>query len=320
MKFYLGAYAASPAWSNWDSQAESDYYQNLAQFEGLAGLEIPFCGSVHPHDDDWFLNNLNPNWDYVFTCIPGTMDRIKLDPYFGIASADDAGRQAALEFLKSARQSIAKINSAAGRRAVQGIEIQTAPARSKGQSNIEALSASLSEILSWDWHGCQVMIEHCDAFTPKHTPAKGFLSLEDEITAVERLIPATGKLDDLGFVINWARSAIESRNIATVAEHCSALIDRELLRGFMFSGVADAGESPYGVWQDTHMPPPLSVYGRSIASTSLLTQEQIVKCAEQVKSAIEFCGLKISIREPNLSAHDRIDCLRQAFKFVQSAF
>lgn len=319
MKFYLGAYAASPAWSLWDRAIESDYYQQIAKFEGLTGLELPFCGAAHPHDEAWFLANLNPSWDYLFTCIPGIMDRIKDNPHFGLASTDNNSRLDALNFIKQAQQSVHKINAASGRQAVQGIEIQTAPSRKNSHSSASALTHSLAEIMSWDWQGCKILIEHCDALSSQHTPAKGFLSLAEEIQAVDALTPTSGYLSDLGFVINWARSAIEARDIAIVDQHCSELLARGLLHGMMFSGVS-ASDGPYGIWQDTHMPPPVVVNGKRLASASLLTTKQIQLTADKVKHGIQFSGLKISVREADLTIEERVECLRQSLLLVQSAF
>jgi hypothetical protein len=99
MKYYLGAYALSPTKKGWDAEVESAFYEDLKTLPNLKGLEHPFYGTLHEHDDDWFLANVEPQWDYVLTCIPGTMNALALDPHFGIASDDLDGRASALALI-----------------------------------------------------------------------------------------------------------------------------------------------------------------------------------------------------------------------------
>ena len=54
-------------------------------------------------------------------------------------------------------------------------------------SSVHALSRSLQEVLTWDWRGAAVAIEHCDAAHSDGSPpaAKGFLSLDEELAALQ---------------------------------------------------------------------------------------------------------------------------------------
>ena len=96
MKVFVSAYAAAPPAAPWDRAAEGALFDGLAGL-GLAGLELPFYGRLHAHDDDWLIARLRPDWRYILTLLPGTMNRLKDDKHFGLASADAEGRRRALE-------------------------------------------------------------------------------------------------------------------------------------------------------------------------------------------------------------------------------
>ena len=89
MQYFLGAYAASPNISGWDPDLEAAYYRSLATLASVKGLEHPFLGQLHQYDDNWFLQQLAPHWDYVFTTIPGVMNALAQQPGFGLASTDE---------------------------------------------------------------------------------------------------------------------------------------------------------------------------------------------------------------------------------------
>ena len=100
MKYFVGAYAASPNQTQWDAVVETAFYQALQRLPNVKGLEHPFLGALHQHDEQWFLTNIAPQWNYVFTCIPGIMNALGQNPMFGLASDDQAGRLAALDFMQ----------------------------------------------------------------------------------------------------------------------------------------------------------------------------------------------------------------------------
>jgi hypothetical protein len=100
MRFFVSSYAASPCSTDWNPSKEGQFFEGLAVLPQLRGLEIPFYGKLHRHDEDFFLSRLVPAWDYVVTCLPGTMDRLASHKNFGLASSDEDGRRRALDFLR----------------------------------------------------------------------------------------------------------------------------------------------------------------------------------------------------------------------------
>ena len=320
MKYTVGAYAASPNQSAWDPLLETAYYHGLKQLPNLKGLEHPFLGALHQHDDDWFLANIDATWDFVFTCIPGIMTALSHNPLFGLASDDEAGRAAALEFMRQACAAIGKLNAHLGRPAVTAIQIQTAPARHKASSSKAALLASLKTMLSWDWHGARILIEHCDAYVPEHTPSKGFLALSDELavlTEINRSVPAQ---QQLGVVINWGRSVFETRRVAGALEHIQQAKAAGLLSGLMFSGVSDK-DSEFGAWRDSHQPPQQSAavpYGEPGSWMSEQTMQQCLAACNAAELLV--LGAKIGIRPQSASIDQRIATISDTLAILQRFF
>lgn len=305
MSYYVGAYASSPCTSGWDPELEASYYEALKASDKIKGLEHPFLGeTLHAQDDEWFLSNIDPNWNFVFTCVPGTMAAIGKTPEFGIASDDDAGRAQALAFMEKARAAIAKLNAHAGRQVVQAIEIQTAPNRSKASSSVASLTATLETMLGWDWQGARIVIEHCDTYIEGQVPAKGFLTLADEIAAVEAVNKKLGA--DVGIVINWGRSVIEARSESGAIEHINQAKNAGVLAGVMFSGVSDQ-DTPYGTWADTHMPAAPSANATIGAEGSLMSEAQIQQCLQAAGGKdLPVIGVKIGIRPKDETVAKRV--------------
>lgn len=297
------AYSVSPTSQSWNTEVESKFYQLLKNVTGLQGLEHPFFGKLHQHDDDWFLDNIDPNWSIVFSGMPGVMNSLSKDPNFGIASDDQNGRQSALDFYRSACEAIIKLNSHFNNQMVPCIQIHTSPARKSAKSSMSSLSLSLQEMQSWDWSGAKLVIEHCDSYFASGASAKGFLSLDEEIEAV---IQTNARTDsDIGFCINWGRSAIETRSVDGPLTHVKKLDSMGLLRGLMFSGVA-AQDPIYGDWKDSHMPPR---FGKEVGNyelnNSLLNGEQMTRCIDACNiHKLIFMGAKISLLPRSASAEE----------------
>lgn len=250
MKICIGAYAASPSANGFDIQTESLYYEGLRSFRFLSGLEIPFLGTLHA-EPNWFLDQLSPEWDSVLTPIPGVMNTLAKDPQFGLASDDSSGRARALEFMNRLLESVATINRHVGRQAVRAVEVHSAPTLGKSEvtSSIESFAESLTEMRGWDWQGAQLVVEHCDAYKVGQTPAKGFLALGAEMAAI---VQSSG-VTPAGVLVNWGRSAIETRSGAGPEEHLKQAVAKGLLKGLIFSGATI--DSPlYGNWSDSHAP------------------------------------------------------------------
>jgi hypothetical protein len=306
MKYIIGAYATAPSTEQWHQELETQYYQQLKSQDSISGIEHPFVGRLHPYDDDWFLKNINPDWQFVFTSIPGVMGCMAKNPHFGIASTNEEGRQAALAFYQRAQQAIFKLNSHLDRQAVSFIKIHTAPKITPStHSSIEALQTSLATMQSWDWYGAKLVIEHCDAHIDGQEAEKGFMSLADEITAIKHVNNMHNS--DIGISINWGRSAIETRSSTGPLLHIKQAYGCGLLKGIIFSG-ASGIEGPYGQWKDTHMPPAQAFNIPSFAQGSHLTIEQIERSLQQCDySQLDFIGGKISI-SPNQASVDKRVC------------
>lgn len=307
MKYYLGAYAASPNHSGWDPALETAFYTRLKTLTNIKGLEHPFLGSLHQHDDKWFLANIDPKWDYVMTCIPGIMNALGQNPQFGIASDDAAGRAAALSFMQQACVAIAKLNAHLGRKAVTAIQIQTAPARHKAQSSKSALLDSLSIMAGWDWQGARLVIEHCDAYLPAQQPSKGFLALNDELEVLTMLNANLPQQQHVGMVINWGRSVFETRCTDGAIAHIQAAQAASVLSGLMFSGVSDK-DSDYGAWRDSHQPPQQSEVVQYGEPGSWMTERAMHQCLATCDDAASLLvlGAKIGIRPLSAGIEQRI--------------
>jgi hypothetical protein len=317
MSYYIGAYAASPNSTGWDPELEARYYARLRALPNIKGLEHPFLGSLHPHDDAWFVRHIDPNWRFVFTCIPGVMAAMANNPQVGLASDDAPGREAALAFVRRARDAIAALNAACGRRVVDAIEIQSAPDQTRAASSVAAFTTSLAELVQWDWQGARVVIEHCDAHVPGQVASKGFLSLADEIAAIEATNTRYGS--DVGVVVNWGRSVLEARSAEGALQHIQLAKQHGVLAGLMFSG-ASGQDTPYGAWRDSHMPPAPSTVGGMGAEGSLLTDAALHDCLVASDGRqLPILGLKIGIRPLDASLDARMAHIGSALSRLDAA-
>lgn len=317
MSFYLGAYAASPNVSGWDPQLEAAYYEQLKSLSTVRGLEHPFLGNLHAQDDQWFLQHIDKKWDFVFTTIPGVMNALATLPTFGLASTDEAGREAAIAFMRQANHAIAKLNAYLARPAVTAIMLHTAPARHHCAGSAEAFKASMQTLLSWDWHGAQLLVEHCDALIPEHVPSKGFLSLADELKVLAELNATQAPVLPLGVVINWGRSVFETRQPEGALQHIQAAKAQGLLAGLMFSGVSDQA-SDYGAWRDSHQPAQSSATVAYGEPGSWLTEQAVAdSLAACAGSTLTVLGLKIGIRPLTADLPLRLNYLRSQLEMLQ---
>ncbi len=298
MKAFVSSYAASSFSSPWDRASEESLFDGLAGL-GLAGLELPFTGRLHPHDENWLISKIHPEWRLIVTALPGTMDRLKDDPQFGLASADDSGRARALRFLEKARAAVLKLNAELGRPAVAAVEIHSAPRLGTGaRSSLEAFARSLTDLRGRDWGGAELLVEHCDAFTSAHPPDKGFLTIEDECAAI-RLSSGPTRAFSL---INWGRSAIETRSADGPREHLRRAREAGLLAGVFFSGATPA-HPDYGAWNDRHAPFSTS------CPESLLTPAEAKFCLNSAGS-LSYVGLKIQPLPVSLGTAERLAVIR----------
>lgn len=314
MKYYVGAYATSPCSNGWNAALETAFYHALKKDKRIKGLEHPFLGSLHAEDDAWFLANIDPAWDYVFTCVPGIMAAIGQNPAFGLASQDEVGRKEALAFMQKARKAIVKLNAHCQRQVVRAIHIQTAPNQTQAAASVAAFKASLSELQSWDWQGAKIIIEHCDAPVEGQLPAKGFLTLAQEIEAISEVNAALNCA--MGITINWGRSVIETRTVEGPLMHIEQALQAGILSGLMFSGASGA-ETEYGSWKDSHQPHAQEGGYSAGEKDSLMTASQMHQCLRAANyKTLEVVGVKLGIRPKQASLSDRLECIKEALNIL----
>ena len=318
MSIIVGAYAASPSGQDpWDANDEAAFMAGLRDMESVGGLEIGYYDDLHRHDAAWLLRHLKADWRYLVTSLPGTMNRLAVDPRHGLASTDDAGRKSALDYAEKIRASIQTLNDHCQEQVVKAVILHAAPRNlaPAGSLAAERLFASLAELADRDWHGAELWLEHCDSPSRHAPPAKGFLRLEDEIAVVSRL---QGTKTKLGMLINWGRSALETRNPETPREHIAKAKAQNVLKGVMFSGCTE-GDDLYGHWQDSHAPfaPSSLADGRS---SSLMTVERAAACLQAGHGANDLeIGIKIQALPATMSVPDRLKLIADSLLAVEDA-
>lgn len=287
--FIVGAYASLP-----DERKHNDYYQILGQQDWIDGIEIPYPGVIKDNATA-FAKVLPEHWTTnTITAIPGTMQNVWKEPHFGLASAEKSGREAALDFCEGIRRSVAELNTATGRNSISVIQLHSAPTK---LADTDAFNTSLEQLLKWDWGGAEIVIEHCDKFISSQKPEKGFLAIEEEINIARQL--------GVGIHINWGRSVVEGRTAETAFEHIQQCAKAGVLAGVIFSG-AGPDATQYGYeWIDGHLP------SSTYEPTSLLTGEEIQRCAEAASSA-KYIGAKICVPE-KASLPERVQMLRNIY-------
>jgi hypothetical protein len=305
VKYIVGAYATAPSLVLEDKNKECEFYEKLTQsIPEIRGLEIPFWGeNIHLFGADFLLKYIQPKWENVLTCIPASVMGLKKNRHFGIASNNNALRIEAVEMHKRANRMVHRINSHFGKKSIIAVQIASAPSMSiPGVINsTNSLLKSMREILSWDWMGAKIVIEHCDSCTNKNTVEKGFMSINNEI---ESLLTLSSDYK-VGLTLNWARSAIEGRSPLTVIEHIKLASENNLLSGIIFSGVS-INDEMYGEWKDLHMPFAPSYGIKNYESNSLLTKRNIKKTLESLNiSELDYVGFKLLSMPINNSSIER---------------
>ena len=123
--FIVGAYASLP----FDRRDQETYYSLLAEQNWINGLEIPFPGDL-TESLPWLSRQIADHWDSsTITAIPGTMVNVGKNPKFGLASADEDGRAAALEFTDRICTAVQELASRTSRSAIKYVQLHSAPTR-----------------------------------------------------------------------------------------------------------------------------------------------------------------------------------------------
>jgi hypothetical protein len=234
------------------------------------------------------------------------MQRLGRQPAFGLASPDAAGRREALEFTAGVREFVLRLEDEG--HVVEAVELHSAP---YPNASAPRFRESLEEILGWEWGSTRLLVEHCDAPRAGRRPEKGFLTFPAEMDVLQAL-RADG-VGQVGMVINWARSVIETRNPDTAAEHIAQARAAGVLAGVMFSGCSPV-ETEFGYpWIDAHLPP-VGVDGAP--ASSLLTGGHMADCLAAA-GPVPLLGFKIGLPAEGLTAGRRVDRLRQMCALVE---
>lgn len=288
--FIVGAYASLPA----SRSEQEEFYGALAAQPWVNGLEIPFRARISD-DVEWFASQLSEHFSTnMLTPIPGVMHKLGENSGFGLASNDDGGRAAALDYLLNASWAIKEVNDAANRQVFTHVALHSAPT---GGAHVDAFARSLEVASQWDWDGARLVIEHQDEFIEGQDPQKGFLSLADEMRAAAD--------HGIQVVINWGRSAIEGRNPDTPLAHVQVAGDAGVLGGVIFSGAHDQPNSFGPAWNDDHVPL------HEDEPTSLMTAARVGAVATAARAyPVSLLGAKVSIGA-DVPLSTRLDMLRR---------
>ncbi|MBI3566527.1 MAG: DUF4862 family protein [Elusimicrobia bacterium] len=308
MKPFVSSYALSKPGSPWDRDGESALFEGLARLD-LEGLELPYHGRLHAHDDGWLLDRLRPQWRFVLTLLPGTMERVKEDPRFGLASADADGRKRALDFADKARRTVEHLRRFLGRPAVAAVAVHSAPRLGAPgvRSSLEGFADSLTALRGEDWSGAELLVEHCDAAVAAHPGDKRFLRIEDECVAVKSSRGRT----PARMLVNWGRSAVETRSAQGPLDHLRRCREAGLLAGLFFSGAA-ADDAEYGAWKDSHAP-------FSVSRPSSILTVAAAKDALKAAGDVSYLGLKIQPLPAEVGTRERLEMLSANLDALRSA-
>lgn len=295
----VGLYASTPDPLGTDGEPDARLI-SLARstIPHVRGLEIPFYGRDgigEKYAQPNVLNALDSSFVNIVTAIPSTVIHQQLDPMFGLASINDESRAAAVAKTKMASLLIRRINDRAGKCAVSQINVCSGPSSSLAvdRTSMAALRRSLEELLSHDWDGAALNIEHCDSKRGKSLE-KAYLSIEEELSAAHEASTGAAKC---GMVINWGRSAIEHRDPRKVIDHIALAVGSDVLNGLMFSGVSDRADSAYGSWKDLHPSVAFDPDIEQYVPESLLTAEEIASCLAGAQAGHpSVVGFKIHLR------------------------
>ncbi|OKL50446.1 DUF4862 family protein [Boudabousia marimammalium] len=315
MKLTVGAYPIYPNPEQSELGTTAELLQQLSAKPRVGGYEIPYRGSAAPQY--WNLTwpeGAAADSHLVLTGIPITMMMQGSHPGLGLASPTEDGRAAALELNRELHARVEAL-TAAGHQ-VKAVQIHSAP---KGGGSEAAFAQSLKELVTWDWHGAALTVEHCDSASGTVAPEKGFLDLGQELAAITQVYEGSQEEAEgaarvrLGVSVNWARSVLETGSVETPLEHLGMAREAGLLRGYMASGI-DPQDSAFGPgWVDGHLP--VAGLGGA-ADSALLTPELLVKSWAAAGDDLVFKGFKMSLRPESLTVAQRLGLYDQIMELI----
>jgi len=296
MSLIVGAYPAQP------EQLQQHFHQELGSISSIRGLELPYG----PYGGSPWPAGAPEGWSAVVTAIPGTMKRLSEAPTFGLASRDGDGRRAALQFVSGLRDYVFRLADEG--HSVEAIELHSAPPL---YSSALCFEESLKEILDWEWGGTRLLVEHCDAPRRGSKPEKGFLTFDAEVNVVASL--QDQGWGQVGIVVNWARSVIESGDTGTAVEHLAQAREAGVLAGVMFSGCSPESTEFGYAWIDAHLP---AVEVDGAPQSSLLNRAEVQRCLAAA-GPVAIIGFKIGLPQQGLSAKERAGRLQQMCELIE---
>lgn len=283
---FLAAYITAPA----DPAGEDAFFDAVAGL-GIGGLEFAlYPAGTRTLEPTWIRQHVLPAWDLVVSLVPSMMVALGSTPTYGLASTDETQRERALADVRRATDLAVTLADEYGTRRVAAIEVHSAPGPRGGSR--DAFERSLTEILGWERAGAELLVEHCDAYVPGQTPAKGFFTLKDEIDVVESFGLAP---EVLGMSLNWGRSAIEGHGPELALEHVQAVTEAGLLRAYIFSGATGEDTAWGPAWTDMHIPSRGAAPALAASSASLLGPDEI-DATVRALGDVPRIGLKTAAR------------------------
>jgi hypothetical protein len=291
------AYNAAPAGLSDDRGAEERWYGILRDEPLIGGLELSFDGSsLHPDGVGRLGELLAPGWRNIVSTIACTLGALARDASYGLASTDEAGRQAALSDVRTMYEQVRELQELLGDDAIVAVELNSGPCTLGGQSSAYRYADSLAEVAGWGWGGTAIAAEHADAVAAGRPPAKGFLALADETRAVDEASSRSGV--ELVQSINWGRSAIETRSIDGVTGHITELAGRGRLAGLIFSGAGASVRSPE--WQDAHLA------SAELEEGSIMTSAAMAAALRAAGEGLRFVGVKVGAAAGATTIEERL--------------
>jgi uncharacterized protein DUF4862 len=291
-----------------DQGARRSYYEELVTIPAATGLELSWAGS---ETGAGIYELLPEDWSLTFNLIGATMQADAVDPAFGLASPDESGRAAAVRQLRAVCDGVHAANDRLGRGAVIAVEVHSAPGFGPREfpPQAEAFRRSLAELAALDWDGSALLVEHCDAFVEGQAPAKGFLTLAEEMDVLSTLDGA------VGLSLNWGRSVIEGRHADAAMQHLGVAAASGRLRAYTFSGTAGV-ETAYGpAWADSHHPFSQTAEPGYGEPASLMTPEVVAPILAYLDDCL-FLALKTSWPADRPDPAERAAAVRANFETV----
>lgn len=295
----VGAYACLPR----ERSDQAQLYTGLAE-RGLAtALEIPDTHVLGVADADlaWLTGQLRGRFTQsAVTALPGTMKRQATAPGFGLASAQEDLRRAAVDFIQELRRTAEHLNQTTAEESISVLQIHSAP---PGKGTAEAFCRSLEDLARGHW-STRLVVEHCDGRNHRFRGEKRFLGIDDEI----RIVRDHG----IGLAINWGRSALEGRGPDLPLAHIRQTAAEGVLEGVIFSGTGDSSNTYGAAWADTHLPL------QKDEPTSLMDSTAVAACARDAGPVIRYLGVKVQAPAP-ADVCQRLDLVESVVAALRSA-